>query len=50
MGRRGTGGADGFWVEDDFELAEDGEDAAVERRKKLSQLSWGGHHQVNAGT
>jgi hypothetical protein len=34
----------GLWVEDDFELVGDGEDAAVERRKKLSQLSLGGHH------
>jgi len=41
---RGTGGAGGFWVEDDFELVGDGEDATVERRKKLSQLSLGGHH------
>jgi len=41
---RETGGANVFRVDDDFEWVADGEDAAVERRKKLSQLSLGGHH------
>jgi hypothetical protein len=43
-GKGGGGGAAGFGVEEDFVLVGDGEDAAVERRKKLSQLSLGGHH------
>ena len=37
-------GAGSFGVEDDSVLVGDGEDAVVERRKKLSQLSLGGHH------